>query len=53
MSKESNEMKVLRAFVEEFSPFHSHEIVKEMTYNELFDIADEIVNSYNDWKDEV
>jgi len=44
---ESKEMKVLRAFVEEFSPFHQG-LTKDMSYDELFDIVSDIVESHYD-----
>ena len=50
--KVSNELKILRAFVKEFSPFHNDidhngkEIVETMTYSELIlevkNIAEEL-----------
>ena len=42
---ESNEMKVLRAFVEEFSPLHQGE-TKGMSYDQLFSIVSDIVDSH-------
>ena len=47
MSKESNEMRILREFVVEFSPFYSYEIANEMNYDELFVVVGEIVESHN------
>ena len=45
--KQSNEMQILRAFVEEFSPIHAGQgHIKDFTYDELFDIVSEIVESH-------
>jgi len=41
----NNEMEVLMDFVEEFSPIYAG-FVKEMTYDELFDIVDNIVDEH-------
>lgn len=38
----SNEIKVLRAFVREFSPIHAED-VKTMSYEELFEVVGEVV----------
>ena len=51
---ESNEMKILKAFVYEFSPFHDGEtkegikIVNTMNWEELWNVVDEIVDSHFD-----
>ena len=50
MVKETNEMKVLRAFVEEFSPLHEGE-TKYMSYNDLFEVVADIVDSHYDDED--
>ena len=53
MVRETNEMKVLRAFVEEFSPLHEGE-TKDMSYNDLFEVVADIVDShYNDEDNEI
>jgi len=50
--KVTNEMKVLREFVKEFSPFHNgldheeKEITDTMNYDELFDVVEDIVNAH-------
>lgn len=41
MIKQSNEMKVLKEFVKEFSPFHEQE-ADRMTYSELTEVVIEI-----------
>ena len=46
----TNEMKVLRAFVEEFSPLHEGE-TKGMSYNDLFEVVADIVDSHYDDED--
>ena len=51
MVKETNEMKVLRAFVEEFSPLHEGE-TKDMSYNDLFEVVADIVDSHYNYDDE-
>ena len=51
MVKETNEMKVLRAFVEEFSPLHEGE-TKDMSYNDLFEVVADIVDSHYNYGDE-
>ena len=50
MVKETNEIKVLRAFVEEFSPLHKDE-TKDMSYNDLFEVVADIVDSHYDDED--
>ena len=50
MVKETNEMKVLRAFVEEFSPLYEGE-TKDMSYNDLFEVVADIVDSHYDDED--
>ena len=42
---ESNEMRILREFIEEFSPLHAG-IVYELTYDERFDIVSDVVESH-------
>ena len=42
---ESNEMRILREFVEEFSPLHA-EFASELTYDERFDIVSDVVESH-------
>ena len=42
---ETNEMKVLRKFVKEFSPIHST-FVNELTYDELFEIVGQVYQSH-------
>ena len=44
-------MRILRAFVVEFSPFYSYEIAKEMNYDELFEVVGEIVESHKEGDD--
>ncbi len=39
------EMELLKAFVEEFSPIHQGQ-TEDLTYNELFAIISEIVDSH-------
>ncbi len=41
----SDEMKILRAFVEEFSPIHQGQ-TQDMSYADLFDVVDMIVDSH-------
>ena len=41
----SEEMRILREFVEEFSPLHRGE-TKDMTYDMLFDVVSDIVDSH-------
>ena len=41
---DTNEMRILREFVEEFSPISDG--VDEMTYDELFDVVSNIVKSH-------
>lgn len=43
---DTNEMKVLRDFVREFSPLLS-ETVEDLTYNELFSLVGDI---YRNWR---
>lgn len=43
----SNEMKVLRKFVEEFSPIHQGN-TECLSYDELFSIVAEIVETHNE-----
>ena len=43
----TNEIKVLREFVKEFSPIHGG-LTDQFTYNELFTIISEIVEAHND-----
>ena len=43
-----NEMRVLKEFVMEFSPFHNKDIVNDMSYSELFDVVKEIVETHNE-----
>ena len=50
MVKETNEIIVLRAFVEEFSPLHQGE-TKDMSYNDLFEVVADIVDSHYDDED--
>lgn len=47
MKKQTNEMRILREFVEEFSPIHQG-LTKEMNYDELFDVVAEIVKTHKD-----
>ena len=42
---ESNEIRILREFVEEFSPLHA-EFAHELTYDELFEIAGQVYESH-------
>ena len=42
---ESNEMRILREFVEEFSPLHA-EFAHELTYDELFEIVGQVYESH-------
>jgi len=45
MSEETHEMKVLRAFVEVFSPIHQGQ-TEGMDFDELFDIVRQIIESH-------
>jgi len=47
----SNGMRVLREFVEEFSPIHAG-FIDELTYEELFDIVAEVVESHYEGSEE-
>lgn len=42
---ESNEMRILREFVEEFSPLHA-EFAHTLTYDELFEIVGQVYESH-------
>jgi hypothetical protein len=42
---ETNEMRVLREFVAEFSPFHQT-LVQKMEYDELFEVVKDIVETH-------
>lgn len=42
---ESNEMRILREFVEEFSPLHA-EFAHKLTYDELFFIVGQVYESH-------
>lgn len=39
----TEEMKILKAFVEEFSPIHKGQ-VDDFSYNELFEVIEDIVD---------
>jgi len=43
----TNEMKVLVEFVREFSPAHQID-VENMTYSELFEVVQQVVDSHNE-----
>ena len=43
--KTSNEMNILREFVEEFSPIHVGQ-VGDFTYDELFDVVADIMDTH-------
>jgi len=43
----SDEMRILREFVEEFSPIHQGQ-TEELSYEELFDIVAEVVEAHKE-----
>lgn len=45
VKKETNEMRILREFVEEYSPIHRGQ-TQDFSYDELFAIVSEIVDTH-------
>ena len=46
MKSETNEIKVLRGFIEEFSPFYNMKSTEDFTYDDLIGIVKDIVEEF-------